>query len=110
MAQGPRHLTKIVLFPVRFLYTAATGRVGTNEAAAAHHLADAAAPAHDLVAAALGWRTDPPADEATATALLRRELIPLYLHYLDDHVTRLTDRRELDLAAAFARWRARLDR
>src|SRR5581483_7079694 len=27
VAEGPRHLTKIVLFPVRFLYTAATGRV-----------------------------------------------------------------------------------
>jgi hypothetical protein len=105
MAQGPRHLTKIVLFPVRFLYSAATGRVGTNEAAVAHHLADAGAPAHDLVAAALRWRTEPPVDEAAAAELLRRELVPLYLRYLDDHIARLTELKELELASAFTRWR-----
>jgi hypothetical protein len=105
MAQGPRHLTKIVLFPVRFLYSAATGRVGTNEAAVAHHLADAGAPAHDLVAAALRWRTEPPVDEAAAAELLRRELVPLYLRYLDDHIARLTELKELELVSAFTRWR-----
>jgi hypothetical protein len=101
-------VTKVVLFPVRFLYTAATGRVGTNDAAVAHHLSDAATPAHDLVAAALRWRTDPPDDPVVAVDLLRRELVPLYLHYLDDHIARLTDLKELDLAAAFVRWRDRL--
>jgi len=108
VAQGPRHVTKIVLFPVRFLYTAATGRVGTNAAATAHHRADPAAPAQELVAAALRWRTDPPEDDQWVVDLLRRELGPLYLHYLDDHITRLTDLKELDLAAAFVRWRDRL--
>ena len=29
-ARGPRRVTKVVLFPVRFLFTAATGRVGTG--------------------------------------------------------------------------------
>ena len=33
VAQGARHLTKRVLFPVRFLYTAATGEIGRNDAA-----------------------------------------------------------------------------
>jgi hypothetical protein len=74
VAEGPRHLTKIVLFPVRFLYTAATGGVGTNNAAVAHHLADAAAPGSELVAAAHRWRTEPPDDPEAATALLRSEL------------------------------------
>ncbi len=108
VAAGPRHLTKIVLFPVRFLYTAATGRVGTNDAAVAHHLADDAAPAHELVAAAHRWRTDPPEDPEAATARLRRELVPLYTHYLDDHITRLSALKEEDLADAFRRWRDRL--
>ena len=108
LAEGPRHVTKIALFPVRFLYTAATGRVGTNEAAAAHHLAQDGAPGRPLVAAALTWRTTPPDDHRTAAELLGRELVPLYVHYLDDHTARLTDLGEADLAAAFARWRARL--
>ena len=38
VAHGARRLTKLVLFPVRFLYTAATGQVGTNDAAAARYL------------------------------------------------------------------------
>jgi hypothetical protein len=109
LGQGVRHATKIVLFPVRFLYTAATGQVGTNEAAVAHHLARPDAPARQLVAAAFRWRAEPPEDSAAATELLRRELVPLYLHYLDDHIARLTDLKELDLAAVFVHWRRRLE-
>ena len=37
-AHGTRRLTKLVLFPVRFLYTAETGLVGANDAAAARHV------------------------------------------------------------------------
>jgi hypothetical protein len=108
LAEGPRHVTKVVLFPVRFLYTAATGRVGTNDAAVAHHLAQTGAPGHDLVAAALRWRTAPPDDLRAAAGLLGRELVPLYLHYLHDHAARLAELGEATLAEAFTRWRAGL--
>jgi hypothetical protein len=108
VSHGPRRMTKIVLFPVRFLFTAATGRVGTNTLAAEHHLVSAGAPATGLVAAALAWRLEPPADGAAATALLRRELIPLYTYYLDDHITRLSEAGQPRLAGGFRRWRARL--
>ena len=103
--RGPRHLTKIVLFPVRFLFTAATGRVGTNHAAAHHYLAADGAPGAGLVAAALTWRIAPPDDPRAAAELLGRELIALYLHYIDDHTARLTALGQVDLAAAFVRWR-----
>jgi len=108
VSRGPRRVTKIVLFPVRFLFTAATGRVGTNALAAEHYLAGASAPGAELVAAALAWRLEPPADEAAAAALLRAELIPLYVHYLDDHITRLSAAGRPGLAGRFRRWRARL--
>jgi hypothetical protein len=98
-----------VLFPVRFLYTAATGRVGTNDAAVAGYLADETAPSTGLVAAALAWRTSPPG-EAAATALLREQIVPLYLHYIDDHITRLDSLGEVELAEAFREWRDRLVR
>jgi hypothetical protein len=39
ISAGARWMTKIVLFPVRFLFTAETGREGTNDAAAQHYLA-----------------------------------------------------------------------
>jgi hypothetical protein len=108
VSRGPRRMTKTVLFPVRFLFTAATARVGTNALAAEHYLASAGAPAAELVAAAVTWRLEPPADEAAATALLRRELIPLYAYYLDDHIARLCAAGRPALAGRFRRCRARL--
>jgi hypothetical protein len=109
LAQGVRHATKIVLFPARFLYTAATGRVGTNEAAVAHYLAQPGGPARELVGAAYRWRTQPPDDSVAATELLRRELLPLYRQYVDDHLARLTELKEEALAEAFGRWRRHLE-
>jgi len=103
-ARGVRQVTKTVLFPVRFLYTAATGQVGTNQSAALHYLGDQHAPAGDLVAAALAWRDAPP-EAAPAMALLDRDLRPLYLHYIDDHVARLTELGRFDLVDAFLNWR-----
>jgi hypothetical protein len=41
VSRGPRQLTKLVLFPVRFLFTAATGEVGTTALAVEHYLANA---------------------------------------------------------------------
>jgi len=107
---GVRRLTKLVLFPVRFLYTAATGRVGTNERAVAHYLSDDKAPSSTLVATALAWRTVAPADEAAAAVLLREQMVPLYLHYIADHIARLDSLGEAELASAFREWRDRLVR
>ncbi len=107
VARGPRRMTKIVLFPVRFLFTAETGRVGTNTLAAEHYLAGAYAPAAALVTAAMAWRNERPAD-GEATELLGRELVPLYVQFLDDHVARLQAVNRGRLAGRFRRWRARL--
>jgi hypothetical protein len=107
VSRGPRRLTKVVLFPVRFLFTAETGQVGSNSGAAAHYLANGYAPGATLVTAALAWRFEPPADD-DATALLGRELIPLYMHYIDDHITRLRAIDHHRLADSFHRWRTRL--
>ena len=107
VSRGPRRLTKIVLFPVRFLFTAQTGQVGTNALAVEHHLASPHVPATTLVSAALAWRLEPPAPDE-AVALLGRELIPLYVYYLDDHITRLRAVGSHRLADSFRRWRGRL--
>ncbi|HEV2244244.1 MAG TPA: hypothetical protein VGR98_24600 [Streptosporangiaceae bacterium] len=108
VSRGPRRLTKVVLFPVRFLFTAETGRVGTNGLAAEHYLARADSPAAELVTEALAWRERPPTDPGAAAALVGRELIPLYLQFIDDHVARLAVAGRDDLAGRFRRWRARL--
>ena len=96
-----------MLFPVRFLFTAETGQVGTNTLAAEHYLASAHPTAAALVTAALAWRLEPPAADE-ATALLSRELIPLYIQYIDDHIARLGAANGHRLAGRFRRWRTRL--
>lgn len=108
LRHGIRQTTKLVLFPVRFLYTAATGRIGTNHAAAAWYPGDGQAPGAELVAAAVAWRTAPPQDQALASGLLREHLLPLYLYYIDDHIERLASAGETRLAAGFREWRGRL--
>jgi hypothetical protein len=107
LAEGIRRVTKLVLFPVRFLYTAETGRVGANDAAAARY-AEAGRPGAALVAAARTWRAgEPPRGEALP--LLERDLLPLYRAFVDDHRVRLSAVGRDDLAQAFGEWRARLD-
>ena len=59
------------------------------------------------VAAALAWRQEPP-PHGEAAALLSRELVPLYVHYLDDHIARLRAVGQQRLADRFRRWRTRL--
>jgi hypothetical protein len=107
--RGVRRVTKLVLFPVRFLYTAATGRVGTNNAAVDHYLERAEGPSSELVAAARDWRTGAPFDQRSAVDLLGRQLVPLYVHYIDDHITRLGALDRDDLATAFDDWRKQLN-
>jgi hypothetical protein len=107
VSRGVRHMTKLVLFPVRFLFTAATGRVGTNAEAVTWYLTKDAAPGSLLVRAALEWRTAP-APHATAAELLQEHIVPLYLHFIDDHVSRLDALGELELARAFEQRRRRL--
>jgi hypothetical protein len=108
LCRGIRRLTKLVLFPVRFLYTAATGRVGTNHAAVARYLEDDRAPSARLVAAALDWRTAAPTDREAASELLREQMLPLYLHYFNDQSDRLCSIGEDELARAFQEWRDHL--
>ena len=108
IGRGVRRVTKLVLFPVRFIYTATTGRVGTNDAAVDHYLESQLAPSGELVAAARSWRTGALFDEHAAADLLNGQIVPLYVHYIDDHIARLAAVGRDDLAKSFRDWRERL--
>jgi hypothetical protein len=108
LARGVRRVTKLVLFPVRFMFTAETGRVGTNDEAVGWYLAENA-PAKTLVRAALDWRAKAPEDRVAAE-MLGEELVPLYLHYIRDHIDRLTLAVKPELVRGFELWRERLTR
>lgn len=104
-----RALSKLILFPVRFLFTARTGEVGRNEAAVAHFIARSKTPAAELARLALEWRTAGKVDShASAARALAAGLLPLYEEFVSDHERRLREHGRRELAAAFAKWRHRL--
>ena len=100
-----RTLSKLILFPVRFLFTARTGEVGRNEAAVAHFVARSESPAAELARLALEWRNagEVPS-RASAARALAAGLLPLYEEFVSDYQGRLRERRP-DLAEAFGKWR-----
>lgn len=109
VARGVRPLTKRVLFPVRFLYTARTGQVGRNEAAVDAFTTAERGPAADLARAAYRWRTEPPrSDDPVVIDLLARGLLPLYRIFVEEYAQQLRLYGEADLAQAFEDWRGRL--
>ena len=108
VAEGPRRLTKLVLFPVRFLFTASTGQVGTNALAVEDYLARPDAPAKALVEAAMGWRVVAPESADDAARLVEEGVIPLYRYFIEDHRRRLASLSRNDLSERYERWQERL--
>lgn len=108
-SSDPRTLTKLVLYPVRFLLTARTGEVGRNEAAVDHFVSHAEGPATNLARMAIEWRHVPPdpADKDAVEAITSG-LMPLYHEFLLDHEHRLREYGRADLAEAFSKWQQRL--
>ena len=77
IAGGPRAVTKAILFPVRFMYTLGTGRIGLNEASGLWY-AEQGLRGSRLALKALEWRREGIEDLALAHRLLDAELLPLH--------------------------------
>jgi hypothetical protein len=106
---GARALTKRILFPVRFLYTARTGRIGLNDDAVAHFLGVQSGPEARLARLALQWRYRPfRAGDREVHAAAAQGLVALYRLFIDEYVQRLRALGEHELAAAYEAWRTRL--
>jgi len=109
IAAGARKLTKLVLFPVRFLHTLRTGQIGENEAAVQHYLTFANKGKAQLASAGFLWRTTPPATtDDTALILLKDNLVPLYLEFIAEYYRKLLDLGEKELADRLSAWRDEL--
>lgn len=109
VAAGARALTKRVLFPVRFLYTARTGRIGLNAEAVADFLATHAGPAARLVQQAFAWRSQPFAsNHPDVLAQARAGLRPLYRLFVAEYLPWLESAGGAAQADAFRAWGARL--
>jgi hypothetical protein len=102
-------LTKLILYPVRFMYTARTGEVGRNEAAVEHFLAAQESASSDLARLALDWRSVIPThSDKTAIQAIAAGVLPLYDEFLQDYEPRLREYGRVDLAEEFHKWRLTL--
>ena len=102
-------LTKLILYPVRFLFTARTGEVGRNDAAVALYASSAKSAATSLARMALAWRNAAPSpSDAGALEAIATGVLPLYREFLVDHERRLREYERPDLAGAFGKWRKKL--
>jgi len=103
-------LTRLILWPVRFMFTARTGDVGRNDAAVEHFATgNKGSSACDLARLALKWRDAGPApSDKNALAAIAAGVLPLYHEFLSDHEPRLREFARPDLAESFHEWRQRL--
>ena len=108
VAAGTRSLTKRVLFPVRYLYTARTGLIGFNDAAVAHFLAAESGPAAQLASEASKALRALRARRSGGARQGPRGLLPIYRMFVEEYAKRLRVLGERELANAFEQWRARL--
>ena len=97
-------MTKAILFPVRFMHTLKTGRIGLNDGSA-HWYAAEGLPGSALALKALEWRNDGIGDVELAVQLLDAELATLHAECLAEYAKDLDGLGERHRAAALARAR-----
>jgi hypothetical protein len=107
LAGGPRAVTKAVLFPVRFLYTLVTGRIGLNDDSAGWW-ADEELPGGALAVEAIEWRNHGIPDTELAQQLLETDLATLHAECFEQYARQLDDLGEADRAGALAERAARV--
>jgi len=102
VAGGPRAVTKAILFPVRFLYTLKTGRIGLNDGSARWYAAEGL-PGSALALKALEWRNDGISDVELAVQMVDADLATLHAECLAEYAGDLDGLGEAPRAAALAK-------
>jgi predicted nucleotidyltransferase len=84
------YLTKIILMPVRLLFTAITREIGYNDASATYYCENFPGPSANLVESAFQWRNQPPANKNEILTLLgNNALHELYQRFITYYITEL---------------------
>ena len=99
VAGGPRVVTKAILFPVRFMYTLRTGRIGLNEDSARWYAAEGL-PGSALALKALEWRDEGITDPDLASQMLDADLAIVHAECFTEYAKELDALGEIDRAAA----------
>ena len=98
---GARIVTKAVLFPVRFMYTLRTGRIGLNDTSARWYAAEELI-GSALALKALEWRNDGITDADLAHQMLEADLATIHAECFAEYAIELDGLGEASRAAAMA--------
>lgn len=101
VAGGVRAVTKAILFPVRFMYTLGTGRIGLNDQSAFWYGSEGL-PGGALALKALEWRNDGIGDVDLAVQMLDADLGTLHAECMEEYAADLDRLGEAPRAAALA--------
>jgi hypothetical protein len=101
VAGGERPVTKAILFPVRFMYTLRTGRIGLNDNSALWYAAEDL-PGSALALNALEWRNDGIPDAEFAHQLLEADLATIHAECFAEYAKELDALGDVGRAAAMA--------
>jgi hypothetical protein len=88
LAGGVRAVTKAILFPVRFTYTARTGQIGLNDASAGWYAAEEL-PGSALALKALDWRNEDITDDELALRMLDADLATIHAECVAEYAREL---------------------
>ena len=108
IALGCRDVTKAVLFPARFLFTLASGRVARNEDAADYVRGACGEPIRRVVEAAYQARLTGRFEPAAMLKHLTAGLVPLYDEMIEGYAERLSRLGEPQFAVAMLTWKEKL--
>jgi hypothetical protein len=102
LADGPRAVTKAILFPVRFMYTLRTSRIGLNDNSARWYAAEGL-PGGALAMKALEWRNEGIADAELASQMLDGQLDAIHGECFAEYARELEDLGEASRARALTK-------
>ena len=104
--KGSAQVSKIVLFPARFIYLEKTGEIAGNDVSYQYYIDHFSGPDADLVKHGYQWRFDSlPDDVSQVYELLHKGLGKLYLKFIDSYVQKMGLYGEEDLKNKLIKWK-----
>ena len=107
--KGVLYVTKIVLFPPRFIYLAETGHVAGNEESVKFYATSYNGMDAELVRCAFAWRMNGlPDNLSKVSEALSSGLVNLYCRFIDTYIERLRTYQEDKLETRLTEWKSKI--
>ena len=107
--KGVLYVTKIVLFPPRFIYLSETGHVAGNEESVNFYLNRYPGMDAELARCAFAWRMNGlPDDLSKVSGALSSGIVNLYCRFIDTYIERMRTHKENELKSRLAEWKAQI--